>query len=242
MISQPRQTQQGVFRKSRTWLLFATMLFVIYGAFFIAKGAVNFVGTGDAARMVFFHVPIAVMSSLCFVFACFYAIRLLWKREEVSIWETLDTDIKSSAMMELGFFSAIHATVVGSLFSKAQWDSYWNWDPRQTSIVGLLLIYAAYLLLRNSLQDNREKRSRLCAVYIAITLVPANFLVWVYPRLPALQSLHPPAVLTDPSNTSPSYKLVLASAFIGFTLLFNWLFELRVRHQRLSLTRERKNL
>src|SRR5207248_5203651 len=53
------------------------MLFVIYGAFFIAKGAVNFVGTGDVARIIFFHVPIAIQCQLWYFVAAFYAIRVL---------------------------------------------------------------------------------------------------------------------------------------------------------------------
>jgi hypothetical protein len=51
----------------------------------------------------------------------------------------------------------------------------------------------------------------------------------VVPRLPWLQSLHPPDTLVRPQNTSASYKAVLYPSFLAFTLLFVWLFQLRYR-------------
>ena len=56
--------------------------------------------------------------------------------------------------MELGFVASILATVTGSIFAHVEWNSYWNWDPREVSIVGLLLIYASYLVFRGALAAN----------------------------------------------------------------------------------------
>ncbi len=53
----------------------------------------------------------------------------------------------ASVSAELGFLFCIIATVSGSIFAKATWGgSYWNWDPRETSIFVLLLIYGAYFV------------------------------------------------------------------------------------------------
>jgi len=231
--SQPIPPLQGAWWKLG---IFALMGFVIYGMFFIAKGAVDFVGTGDVARIVFFHVPVAVLTSLCYFSGAIYAGLYLWKRRDFG------TDIKSATAMELGFLASILATITGSIFAGAQWGSYWNWDPREISIVGLLLIYASYLVLRGAVANQPIKRAQISAVYAMITLIPANFLIWVVPRLKVLQTLHPTTVLTDANSTSPSYKLVLLVAFLAFTLLFVWMFQLRNRFLLLAARQQRSRI
>jgi heme exporter protein C len=199
----------------------ALMAFVCYGAFFIAKGGVNFTQDGNTARIVFFHVPVAIMSYVAYVVGWLYALKQLRTPNTA-------TDRKSSAAMELGFVYCAIATVTGSVFAGAQWGSYWNWDPREVSIVIMLLLYAAYFVLRGAVEDPLQ-RGRLSAVYVLIAFVPATFLIWVVPRIPALQSLHPPDTVVKAKNTSMDYKIVLYSAFIAFAMLFTWLFQLRCR-------------
>ena len=211
------------------------MLFVIYGAFFIAKGAVNFIGTGDVARIIFFHVPVAIQCQLWYFVAAVYAARVLIAPPGAP--GRGDIDAKSATAMELGFVASVLATITGSIFASLQWNSYWNWDPREISIVGLLLVYASYLVLRNAIAAHPVKRAQLSAVYAIVTVIPATFLILVVPRIPALQSLHPPNVVLDANGTSPSYKLVLWASFVAFTLLFVWLFQLRIRVLRVSKQR-----
>jgi len=228
---------QGLWWKSVCGLL---MLFVIYGAFFIAKGAVNFVGTGDVARIIFFHVPVAIQCSLWFFVGAYYSIKVLMAKTATP--QVASTDSKAATAMELGFVASILATVTGSVFAHVEWNSYWNWDPREISIVGLMLVYASYLVLRGAVAANASRRAQLSAVYAVVTVIPATFLIWVVPRIPALQSLHPPNVILDANGTSPTYKLVLWSSFISFTMLFVWLFQLRFRVLELTARRQAKRV
>jgi heme exporter protein C len=196
----------GAWWKIGTGLL---MSYVIYGAFFIAKGVCYFVGM---------------------VYAVLYLTRQ----------RTLETDAKSATSMELGFLFCVLATVTGSIFAGVQWGSFWNWDPRETSIVIMLLLYASYLVLRGALAGQPEKRATLCAVYAIIALIPAQYLIWVVPRLPGLGSLHPPDTLVNPDKTSWTYKGVLYPAFLAFTMLFIWLFQLRMRLFNILARRQRQ--
>ncbi len=211
------------------------MAYVCYGAFFVAHPAAGFTGgQGDTARIVFFHVPAAVLSYVAYCVGAWHAVRVLGARNRPGLaGRTADSDRKSAAAMELGFLFCILATITGSLFSGAQWGSYWNWDPRQISIVVMLLVYAAYLLLRGALADQQDRRAQLAGVYCLLALVPATFLIWVVPRLPWLQSLHPTSVIAQPKNTSLDYKMVLYPSFLAFFMLFAWMLELRVRTLRL---------
>ncbi len=221
----------GLWWKSATVIIIA---YVIYGAFFIAGGAVNFAGNGNIGRIIFFHVPVAVLSSVVYFVGAVYAFHYLTRHPD------METDAKSAAAMELGFMFCILATVTGSVFAAAQWGSYWNWDPRETSIVIMLLLYAAYLLLRGATGEDPVRRARLSAVYALVALVPGLFLIWVMPRLPALQSLHPPDTIIRMDRTSGTYKMVLYPSFLGFTMLFIWLFQMRLRCYHLCARRSRE--
>ena len=226
-------SQTGLaFWKPLTGLILA---YVCYGAFFIAKGAVGFSGgNGNAARIVFFHVPIAVLTYVAYCVGAANAVKtLMLKSKGASPEAIMDADRKSAAAMEIGFIFCFIATITGSIFAGAQWGSFWNWDPREISIVIMLLLYAAYQLLRGALAERKDRRATLSASYCLLALVPATFLIWVVPRIPFLQSLHPTTVIAQPKNTSWDYKAVLYPAFIGFSMLFAWMFQLRVRMMRL---------
>ena len=217
------------------WLSGLLMCFVIYGAFFIAGGAAGFGKTGDIARIVFFHVPSAVLSSVCYFVGVAFALTYLLQKHPPA--KALDIDAKSAIAMELGFVFCLLATITGSLFAGGQWGSYWNWDPREISIVIMLLLYAAYLVLRSALAGRPEQRAKLAAVFALVALVPAQYLIWAVPRL-VHTTLHPTDVLFEQARMSLSYRSVLYASFLAFTLLYIWMSQLRLRAIRLRTRRE----
>ena len=91
-------------------------------------------GLGEKAKIIFFHVPAAWLSVLAFLMAMIYGIRYLRNKN-------LDEDAKSAAALQLGMMFCVLATITGSIWAKFNWGSFWNWDPRETSIFILLLIY-----------------------------------------------------------------------------------------------------
>ena len=208
------------------------MAYVIYGAFFVAGGAKGFTVGGDGARIIFFHVPSAELSSIMYAVSMYYALAFLVGKKAGQ----LDMDMKSAIAMELGALHCFLATISGSLFAGIQWGAFWNWDPRETSISVMLLIYCAYLVLRGALSEKPIARARISAVYAFIALVPAQFLIWAVPRL--LDGNHPVNTLRDPAMTSLGYKLVLYPSFIAFIMVTVWLFQLRFRTYRLAASRE----
>ena len=106
-------------------------------------------GLEEKARIIFFHVPTAWLSVLGFVASLAFGIKYLRSKNP-------EDDIKSATSAGLGFMFCILATVTGAIWAKFSWGTYWNWDPRQTSIFVLLLIYALTLL---SARRSREKKS-----------------------------------------------------------------------------------
>jgi heme exporter protein C len=138
-------------------------------------------------------------------------------------------DDQAAAAAELGVLFCIVAAVSGSLWAKAQWGSYWNWDPRETTIFFLLLIYGAYLALRSAI-EGEEKRARLAAVYSVIAFVTVPFLIFVVPRLYA--TLHPSPILPqggERGTMDPRIRICFLAMLAGFTALFFWILSLKVR-------------
>ncbi|MEK6566782.1 MAG: cytochrome c biogenesis protein CcsA, partial [Bacteroidota bacterium] len=149
-----------------------------------------------------------------------------------------DFDVKSVSSAGLGFMFCFLATVTGSVWAKFNWGEFWNWDPRETSIFILLLIYAAYFALRSSL-DNEELRARLSAVYSLVAGLTVPFFIFVMPRI--MTGLHPGAA-GDVEGKGPVLELKMSGnmlfvffmGLIGFNLLYIWMLDLRVRAAKLD--------
>jgi heme exporter protein C len=139
-------------------------------------------GLGDAGRIIIMHVPTAWVSVLAFAVSAIFSGLYLWRGRPAD-------DHRALAAAESGFLFTVLATVTGAIFSQVVWGIYWNWDPRQTSIFVLLLIYAALFALRSAI-EHVERRRKLSAVYSLFAFVTVPFLMFIAPRA-ADSTLHP---------------------------------------------------
>jgi len=183
-------------------------------------------GLEEKARILFFHVPMSWVTVVAFMVSMIYGIRYLAKKN-------LDDDVKSVSSASLGLMFCLLATITGSIWAKFNWGSFWNWDPRETSIFMLLLIYGAYFALRSAL-DTEEKRATLSAVYSIIAGVTVPFFIFIMPRIVA--SLHPEPIVNAQGKVhmNSTMLVVFLSSLAGFSALYWWMFTLKVRAQRLE--------
>jgi heme exporter protein C len=210
-------------RKLVAPLLWLWMAVVIVAAFHWAPLAEGF--KGQSSRILFFHVPMAWVSFVAFMAAGVWSVRFLAGRREAR------HDHAAAVAIELGLVFAVLATVTGAIWARIMWGAWWNWDPRQTSIVVALLFYAAYLALRAAVAD-AESRGRLSAAYATLGLVVSPFFYFVLPRLGF--TLHPDAVVNTRGDVDvePRMLAVLIASSVGFTVLFFWMHALRARLAR----------
>ena len=208
-------------------LLSIWMAVIIVAAFLYAGAAAGF--PGQTSRILFFHVPQAWVATLSFllsmVASCMYLARRRVKADDLAL-----------SAAELGLLFCILATASGSIFARATWGSFWNWDPRQTSIVILLMIYGAYFALRSAVVDP-DKRRVFAAVYSILAFATVPFLIFVVPRITA--SLHPEDTMNPakPGMDPKTLKVFLASLF-AYTGLFVWMLRLKIRLLGLEAMRD----
>jgi heme exporter protein C len=205
------------------FLLFVWMSLVIVAGFLYAPLAEKLY---EMTRIIYFHIPAAWVSVLAFLVSTVFSIRYLATRA----W---GDDARAAISAGLGLLFAVLATASGAIFAKVMWGAFWNWDPRETSIFLLLLIYGAYLTLRSAV-EGEDKRARLAAVYNILAFVTVPFLVFVVPRL--YFSLHPDPLLNAQGRLEmhPRMLQVFLASLAGFTMLYFWIFDLSWKVARLK--------
>ncbi len=169
-------------------------------------------GLGEVAKIIFFHVPTAWVSVVAFFASAFYAAKFL--RSFNFLFDRL-----SERAAQLGFIFVLLSTISGAIFSKLTWGAYWNWDPRQTTIFILILIYGAYLTLRAAVADEKV-RAKVSAIYSLLSVLTVPFLVFILPRM--YFSLHPSPVLNSSGKIEMDSIVltVLIAAVVDATLIF----------------------
>jgi len=201
------------------WLLWLWVAVVLWAAFFYAPLAAGFIG--QSSRILFFHVPLSWTAFVAFIGAAVWSGLYLVRRQP-------DDDRAAAVAVELGFVFCVLATVTGALWARIMWGAYWNWDPRQISIILVLIFYGAYLALRGAIEDD-EKRARLAAAYALIGIVVTPFFFFIVPRITF--SLHPDSVINSRGKIEMESRMVqvLLASFVGDAALFFWMHNLRRR-------------
>jgi len=169
---------------------------------------------GDVQRVFYFHIGTAWVGLLGFVIAAIAGIsylvtkNMLWDRFEVAAVE----------VSTVFFFITI---VLGSVWARPAWNTWWTWDPRLTTAAVTELIYVAYFMLRTGIEEP-EKRARFGAVYTLLGGIsaPITFMV-----IRLFRTIHP-IVVGSASGTQEKMgmtgdmKIAFFFALFAFTVIF----------------------
>ncbi len=180
----------------------AMFIFAIYSAMSLPPSPSPILR--DNYRIIFFHVPAAVTSFFAFTVTLVSSILYLLRNDY-----RYDLIAKNSA--KGGFFLITAALLSGSVWANVAWGTFWNWDPRETTVLILWFVYAAYFALRESI-DSPSDRARISAIYsiFAYVTVPLSYL-----SSQIFFSLHPQVEALDVKIGMP-----LGVGITAFILLF----------------------
>lgn len=198
---------------------------------FMVPDAVGF-QMPELARIFFWHFPCPILASVLLMVGAWFS----WKYVKTN---DMKWDIRAIATMELGYVFCLLTMVTGIMFSQVQWGTWWQNDPRQTSFLMVLLVYAAYFGLRGALADD-HKRATNSGVYALAALMPVLFLIFVFPRLPQVQSFHPSDSIMK-GQIKGGYAYIVTALLVLFTFITVWLYRMRVRVGLLELKLEEMN-
>ena len=198
------------------WLAAAALAAtVLAGLFLVPADAAQ----GDVQRIMYVHVPSAWLAYVAFFVTLVGSVLYLIRRD-------LRFDRFAAASAEIGLVFTALTLVTGSIWGKATWGKWWDWDPRLTTTAILFVIYAGYLLRRQSLAD-RQRRARLGAVFgivsfLNVPIVHFSVLWW--------RGLHQPPTVIQPGDPTIDHLLLaeLVASVASFTLVYLWQLRRRV--------------
>ena len=186
----------------------------------IATGMVFFYAPTEAVmglvqKVFYFHVSSAWVGMLGFIVAAIAGIAYL--RSGKRSWDTVGL-----ASVEIGMVFSFIAVVTGSIWARPIWNTWWTWDPRLTTTTIMLLIYAAYLMLRSGIEDP-DRRARFGAVYaiIGFLSVPLTFFS---ARL--FRTIHPVVIGTNQPGAEGGFDMTpkMLQAFLFSLFTFSVIF------------------
>lgn len=165
---------------------------------------------GESVRIMYIHVPAAILSSFIYGMMTLLAISTL-------IWRHTLADVVTREAALVGASFTLITLITGSLWGKPMWGAYWVWDARLTSVALLLCIYAAIIVIANATLGS--ERGRVATAWLVI--VGSINLPIIRFSVEWWNTLHQPASLLragGPSiDVSMRYPLYICIA--GFTAL-----------------------
>ena len=185
----------------------------------------------ETIRALYFHVPMWFGMILLLLVSVVYSVIYLNSGK-------LRHDAVAVEFAYAGILFGVLGILTGMVWAKFTWGDYWSNDPKQNAAAIGLLIYFAYIVLRNSLEDEQQK-ARISAVYNIFAFAALVPLLFILPRL--TDSLHPGNGGNPGFNAydlDSKLRMVFYPAVIGWTLLGVWLASLRIRIRKLELVRE----
>lgn len=176
---------------------------------------------GSTVKIIYLHVPAAMMAINIWVMMLVTSLIWLIRRHHVSA-------LAARAAAPIGMVMTLIALVTGAIWGQPMWGTWWEWDPRLTSFLILLLFYFGYMALWEAI-ENPDTAADLTGVLCVVGSVFA--LMSRYAVLFWNQGLHQGASLSvaPGERMSAVYRYPLYLTMVGFGLLFVTLLLIRTR-------------
>jgi len=198
----------------------ALAVLVILGLWVAPPDAVQ----GDAQRLMYVHVPAAILAFLAFGVTSVASALYLWKRTRHPKWDRV-----ASSSAELGVIFTALTLVLGMLWGRPVWGVYWTWDARLVTTAVLFFLYLGYLALRGVIADPdaRARRSAVAALVAFVDVPIVHFSVEWW------RSLHQESTLLPDGRLDPAIGgdqlVALLWGIVAFVLVYAYFLLQRYR-------------
>ncbi|MBI4743397.1 MAG: cytochrome c biogenesis protein CcsA [Actinobacteria bacterium] len=201
------------------------LLAVFYGAFMVTPMIVTPKAPDGvfSQKMFYFHVPIALTSFVASAIGAIAAILFLVKKER-------KYDFISYSSVQLALLFGFLVEWTGIIWTRMEWGAWWAWEPRLTTYLIFMLVYAGYFVLRSSVSDENA-RARYCAVYAIIAAINTPLSFFSIRLIPAV---HPVVFTTSGASMETSMLVTFLIGMAGMTCLFISLLITRTKTESLK--------
>jgi heme exporter protein C len=198
----------------------ATPLVLLVGLYLALIVAPPDYQQGESVRIMFVHVPAAIMAEGVYYFVALASFIAL-------VWRHPLADIGAQAAAPLGAAFTLVCLITGSLWGRPMWGTWWAWDARLTSVLVLFFLYLGYIALANAF-DDPSRGARAASVLALIGVVDLPIIKF---SVNWWNTLHQPAsILRAGGPTIDKSMLVpLIVMALGYALLFATLLLVRMR-------------
>src|SRR3982074_2254612 len=197
------------------WTSLVLLAATTYFIFFVARpDRVQ----GDAARIVYFHVAMALV-------ALFIAFTVVLVASVASLRPgDARGDRLGHASAEVGLIFTTLVLITGAIWGYPIWGTWWSWDPKLTTTLILWFMYLAYLMVRSYAEAPRGPRFAAGVGIVAFFDVPIVYMSSYWWR-----TLHPPPAIGPLAEQQPSSSIVwiLMLSLVAFTVFFAFLVRVR---------------
>ena len=179
---------------------------------------------GAVQRVFYFHIGTAWTALLGFILAALFSVVFLVAKD-------LKWDRYQVAAIEVSLVFFLITIVLGSIWARPAWNTWWTWDPRLTTAAVTELIYIAYFMLRQGI-DDPDRRARFGAVYALVGGISAPITFFAI-RL--FRTIHPVVIGGGNADAQGGFamtgdmKVAFFFALFTFTVIFIDLFWNRIR-------------
>ena len=213
---------KGIWWKALAALL---LIYTVIGGLLFDAPRLNILN--ETIRALHFHVPMWFGMIILLTVSVIYSINYLSSSSEKH-------DLIATSFANVGMVFGILGILTGMFWAQYTWGEWWSGDPKQNAAAIGLLIYAAYFVLRGSLEDSQQK-ARISAVYNIFAFATLIPLLFILPRM--TDSLHPGNGGNPGFNAydlDSNLRLVFYPAVIGWTLMGVWITSLLIRIKLIS--------
>lgn len=176
---------------------------------------------GQVQRVFYFHVSTGWVGMAAFIAAAVASLIYLIRPGQK--W-----DVFAVGAVELGLVFSFINIATGSIWARPIWNTWWTWDPRLVTATVMELVYLAYLLLRQGIEDP-ERRARFGAIYALIGSVSVPL---TYMSIRIWRTIHPVVIGSGDPGARGDFDMtgtmvatllfsLLAFTIFGITLLWH---------------------
>jgi len=181
---------------------------------------------GDGFRIIYVHVPSAVLSLFVYVvMASAAGVGLIWR---IKLAHAV-----AAACAPIGAWFTFLALTTGAIWGKPMWGTWWVWDARLTSELVLLFLYLGFIALHSAIDETtRADRAAGLLAVVGVVNVPI-----IHYSVEWWTTLHQPASITKLGPSAipdPAMRVPLLIMIVGFMVYFITVLMMRVRGEVLN--------